>query len=263
MGLFNRHKGLSAGTTKTPTAVTPLTTAIADRYMFDSSDGDKIPSDARMVAGYPWWTQEMWNRFQANQYGLGVLVVQNHTMNRGDVLDIEPGCEWPITGAISDWITMRKDAGYYRPSVYCSASNIGLVRQATGKHVLGKDYDLWVAEWTGAPHNAYAGSSATQYASNNLYDVSYVYDPGWPYRVAPKPTPPPPPPPPVAEPTLTTGATGTAVKTLQTKLNAKGAKLSVDGVFGALTTNAVLAFQKKVKIAPEVVVGPVTWKALG
>jgi hypothetical protein len=159
------------------------------RYMYDAYSGDTIPSTARMVAGYPWWTAAMWARFEKDQYGPGVLVVQNHTMNRGDVLDVEPGCEWPITSKIADWISMRKHAGYYRPTIYASASNISAIRVATGKWELGKDYSLWVAEWTGSPHNAYAGSSATQYTSNNSFDVSYVYDAGWPHRTAPKPSP--------------------------------------------------------------------------
>jgi murein DD-endopeptidase MepM/ murein hydrolase activator NlpD len=52
-----------------------------------------------------------------------------------------------------------------------------------------------------------------------------------------------------------------AVKYIQKKLkvDTKGA----DGVFGPVTHNAVVAFQKKKKLKADGIVGPLTWKALG
>jgi peptidoglycan hydrolase-like protein with peptidoglycan-binding domain len=67
---------------------------------------------------------------------------------------------------------------------------------------------------------------------------------------------------PPAEPTLSEGATGTAVQTLQTRLNVWGAKLTVDGDFGPATLAAVKAFQTQQKLTVDGIVGPQTWAAL-
>jgi peptidoglycan hydrolase-like protein with peptidoglycan-binding domain len=65
-----------------------------------------------------------------------------------------------------------------------------------------------------------------------------------------------------SEPTLSEGATGAAVKTLQTRLNVWGAKLTVDGDFGPATLAAVKAFQTQQHLTVDGVVGPQTWAAL-
>ena len=65
-----------------------------------------------------------------------------------------------------------------------------------------------------------------------------------------------------AEPTLSEGATGDAVKTLQTRLNVWGATLTVDGDFGPATLAAVKAFQTQQHLTVDGVVGPQTWAAL-
>jgi hypothetical protein len=67
---------------------------------------------------------------------------------------------------------------------------------------------------------------------------------------------------PGTEPTLVEGDTGPAVRTLQTRLNVWGAKLTVDGNFGASTLAAVKAFQAQQKLTVDGVVGPQTWAAL-
>jgi len=63
-------------------------------------------------------------------------------------------------------------------------------------------------------------------------------------------------------PTLRKGAKNDAVKTLQTKLNANGAKLTVDGAFGSLTDSAVRVFQKAKGLSVDGIVGAKTWAAL-
>jgi len=69
---------------------------------------------------------------------------------------------------------------------------------------------------------------------------------------------------PAASPeTLRLGSTGETVKKLQTALNQNGARLSVDGQFGAGTEAAVKDFQRKKGLAADGVAGPVTMKALG
>ena len=68
--------------------------------------------------------------------------------------------------------------------------------------------------------------------------------------------------PPAARPTLSQGARGVWVTTLQNKLRASGVGIDVDGIFGALTRAAVLRFQESSRIAPDAVVGRRTWEAL-
>lgn len=57
--------------------------------------------------------------------------------------------------------------------------------------------------------------------------------------------------------TIKLGSKGVAVETLQKFLN-----LYVDGIFGKLTKEAVVAFQKANNITPDGVVGDETWKLL-
>ncbi|NEP91099.1 MAG: peptidoglycan-binding protein [Okeania sp. SIO2C2] len=62
-------------------------------------------------------------------------------------------------------------------------------------------------------------------------------------------------------PTLTLGSTGEDVKYLQTVLNAIVANnsLVVDGIFGNLTKEAVIAFQKRYGLTADGIVGLQTW----
>ena len=62
--------------------------------------------------------------------------------------------------------------------------------------------------------------------------------------------------------TLRKGATGTEVMQLQRALNRAGCKLTVDGVFGNDTYNAVLAFQATNNLTIDGIVGPNTWDKL-
>lgn len=68
---------------------------------------------------------------------------------------------------------------------------------------------------------------------------------------------------PSTTPTLQLGSENTlAVTKLQKELNQSGAKLVVDGDFGANTLVAVKAFQSKYKLEADGIVGPATWKVL-
>jgi hypothetical protein len=145
---------------------------------------------AAAVAGYVngtyAWTQAEWNLFpHANHVTISVTA----SANEGDVLDVEAGDATPAQTA--GWIKQRKAAGYYRPSIYCNLSTVPAVRQGTGAYILGHDYDIWVADWTGSPHEVTAPGtpsatcSATQYESTTDYDASVIYDSGWPHRTAP------------------------------------------------------------------------------
>jgi peptidoglycan hydrolase-like protein with peptidoglycan-binding domain len=65
-----------------------------------------------------------------------------------------------------------------------------------------------------------------------------------------------------SQPKLRQGSRGSAVSTLQAGLNARGASLKVDGVFGAGTNSAVRSLQSAAGIGVDGVVGPKTWNAL-
>lgn len=151
---------------------------------------------AAMVAGYIngryAWTQAEWNLFPHAKHV--TISIDSHT-NAGDVLDVEPGDAPPERAGA--WISMRKSAGLHRPTIYCNRSTISAVRRGTGRYVLGRDYDIWVADWSGSAHQvtapgpgAAAACAATQYKSTSSYDVSEVYDTGWPHRSAPAVRPP-------------------------------------------------------------------------
>jgi hypothetical protein len=153
----------------------------------------KFPG-AAMVAGYVngsyAWTQAEWDLFP---HAVKVRISVTASANTGDVLDVESGNATPAQTA--GWIQRRKASGYYRPTIYCNRSTIPAVRQGTGAYILGKDYDIWVADWTGSPHEVTAPGtpsatcSATQYENTQDYDISVVYDGGWPHRTAPSSPP--------------------------------------------------------------------------
>lgn len=63
-------------------------------------------------------------------------------------------------------------------------------------------------------------------------------------------------------PTLSEGATGPYVITLQQDLNTQGAGLAVDGDFGPLTLAAVEWFQRGNNLTVDGIVGPITWQTL-
>ena len=65
-----------------------------------------------------------------------------------------------------------------------------------------------------------------------------------------------------AFPTLRKGDDGEEVKTLQNLLNQNGAKLTVDGRFGNLTRDAVIAYQKANGLKVDGIAGQQTWTSL-
>ncbi|HJC69477.1 MAG TPA: peptidoglycan-binding protein [Candidatus Brachybacterium intestinipullorum] len=67
---------------------------------------------------------------------------------------------------------------------------------------------------------------------------------------------------PSSQPKLRQGSRGSAVRTLQSQLNARGASIAVDGVFGSATRSAVRSLQSAAGIGVDGVVGPKTWNAL-
>jgi N-acetyl-anhydromuramyl-L-alanine amidase AmpD len=56
---------------------------------------------------------------------------------------------------------------------------------------------------------------------------------------------------------------GPAVRRLQERLNDHGAGLAADGIFGVMTREAMVRFQKDNQLEPDGIAGPLTWTALG
>jgi hypothetical protein len=160
------------------------------RTMYDSTVAGDIPPAAEIVAGYidgPFaWTSEEWDKFP---HAVHVTISTSGEGNAGDVLDVEADDATPAQAG--PWIARRKLAGLHRPTIYCDRDSIPAVRAGTGKFILGKDYDIWVADWTKVPHQVMApgtpaaSCAATQYLNVPHYDETIIYDGGWPHREAP------------------------------------------------------------------------------
>lgn len=179
-------------------------------YMYDGVNSlapviSQLFPHADMIAGYLSgsfaWAESDWGRFPQATH---ISIATSAAVNAGDVLDVEQGDATPSQTA--GWIAMRKAAGYYRPTIYCSLSAIPAVRAGTGGYILAQDYDIWVAWYMGSPIQVAAqglpaaNCVATQYMSTAEYDVSAVFDPDWPHRAAPVPPVPPTPPAPPTYP---------------------------------------------------------------
>jgi peptidoglycan hydrolase-like protein with peptidoglycan-binding domain len=67
----------------------------------------------------------------------------------------------------------------------------------------------------------------------------------------------------VPAPQIMRGASGSWVKIAQTDLNKAGARLAVDGSYGAATAQAAWDFQARHGLRSDGVTGPATWAALG
>jgi hypothetical protein len=249
----------------------------SDALAIFRNTGNTIPGwVAGYVDGLYAWTTTEWDLFNGVSGPATELVTIAVTaaFDGGDVLDVENGDASP--GQTAGWISMRKAAGLYRPTIYCSAATVPAVRVGTGNWILNQDYDLWVADWVGHAFQYRCAdgklAAATQYASGSWADFDVAYDPGWPHRSpAPAPTPPPPTPVPnkVPEPVLQLGSTGGAVRLLQSLLNGRPvihefpAPLVVDGDFGLKTKAVVEALQRNNKLVVDGIVGPHTWGVLG
>jgi hypothetical protein len=165
-----------------------------------AKDFPQAPMIAYYINGrYAWTTPEI-SLFPHSAHVTIVVSV----INAGDVLDVEAGDATPAQ--TQGWIAMRKASGLFRPTIYCSLATVPAVRAGTGRFVLGRDYDLWVADWDGKTTVPYPLAVAKQYRNTPGYDESVVFDAGWPHRQAPAVTPPPPP----KAPVTLTSVTATA-----------------------------------------------------
>jgi peptidoglycan hydrolase-like protein with peptidoglycan-binding domain len=174
------------------------------------------------------------------------------------VRDCENGA-WTLARAVD-----RTGWNVQRPTLY-----LGYPDTVQAAYEAGWRGDVWVAlpGWD-APRPPSAPAGINVVAVQNIYqapfDLSTVYDPAWPLAAAPSV--------PVwqedamrALPTLSYGAIGGDVRTVQGLCNAREAlllPLVLDGIFGQQTRAAVEAVQRAHSIGVDGVVGPQTWPVL-
>jgi len=236
--------------------------------LFDSVDVGSLPAGCDLFGAYVDgnWPTATYAESKA-RVAAGAFMVTITVAGSLDamVCDIEPGNISPAAGA--SWAKNRLARGH-RPTIYCSASWVPIVRQALAdQQVALSNVDLWVADWTGQPH-LFPGSVATQYSnppsSGGNYDVSMT-DGYWPKYTAgssPTPTPKPEASSMVPLPMLKLGDFGGNVKSLQRLLVPHDSKLAVDGSFGPSTLQAVENWQRLFSLGVDGIVGPKTWSSL-
>jgi hypothetical protein len=170
-------------------------------------------------------------RFPGSKY----VSVSPYVTTGVDCLDVEPGDAVPADAPafVRGWTPVNTTKpviyanAYSMPSVVSSLSKAGIARS---------QYFLWVAEWDQSPHIP-GGYDAKQYWSTSGYDADSFND----YMFGP----------PVALWPLKMGESGPQVTALQALLNQLAkpiglkAPLTVDGVFGQATKNAVVLAQNK------------------
>jgi len=219
------------------------------RTMFDGIRSDAkaiaklaMPGDvvAYYIDGAYAWTHDEIALFPYNTH-VTITVLGNPA----DVADCETGDMSPVSAA--NWVQRQRKAGYLRPTIYRDLSGMPDIREATGRLVLGQDWDAWVADYDNDQSSVYPGSAAKQYRSVDDYDISAIFDDSWPHRVKVQPTAPitgvkwP------AGISLQIGNKGNSVQALQTALAMSGIfgvrGIATDGIFGQQTQTAVKNFE--------------------
>ena len=149
------------------------------RRMYDSVDWQKIPANAKMVAGYVdgafAWPAEAWARFPKAAH-VRISVIPPGDPKDAGVLDVESGA-----ASVDDapgFIRARR-RNKKRAVIYVERSLVDDIRKAC----TGLDYGLWVADWTGKPHKLADMNKvvAVQWSGgvDVPYDISEVFDRTW------------------------------------------------------------------------------------
>lgn len=224
-----------------------------------------------LAAWYVAGNSYIWTQAERALFPAAALVSVTLTASYlgADVLDRERG--GAAIDAVAGWIRAKRAEGYERPTTYCSLVDVPAIREETAELILDRDYDLWVADWDGstALPPGVSLAAAKQYADRGAYDVSVVYDAGWPHRKAPSASHPVPPPVATwpAGVLLRPGSSGAAVRVLQRALAGTGLEgvrgIAVDGQFGSQTEVSLRNFQRIKGLAIDGIAGPQVRKALG
>jgi hypothetical protein len=141
--------------------------------MYDAVTPGNIPTSAQVVAGYIdgdyAWSSSDWSRFPDAEK---VLITVTGSLT-GNVADVENGDMTPAQAA--KWIEAKQREGKRGCTIYCNRSSLGAIWSACRGHA----YYIWVADWTGNPHEVHA-TIATQYSNvDNSYNLSMVYSQEW------------------------------------------------------------------------------------
>lgn len=167
-------------------------------------------------------------------------------------------------GCLVAWDTETAADPSYMRTVYqrITAGGFALIDYGSQNDLLANEIPdgyYWGADWTGTQHID-RGDAGTQYANDGRWDLS-IFVPGLPFwdtrqnsdwqETTMRKLP-----------TITTGATGLNVRTVQGLCLARRVPVTVDGMYGPLTAVAVKAVQQAAGITIDGIVGPHTWAAL-
>lgn len=121
-----------------------------------------------------------------------IITISAIGLASADVVDVEPGCVWPVDSAVA-YVRRERDAGR-RPTVYCGRANWPSVIAAFAEAGMEQP-PYWIAHYTNIAHLCSSGcfpssvgslvAKATQYGGDLVghYDVS-VTNGAWPDQVA-------------------------------------------------------------------------------
>jgi len=222
------------------------------------------------LAGYTTGTPDIqWSasEFAARPGTIRICQDSGATDHTADVLDVESGAATfrdcaPWVEAAQNNYSAGVRPGQRRPAIYCSASNVSDVVNALIAGGVKSGVGLWVANWNLSEATAIADVRAasgpfpieaiqfTDMGGGGDFDINEFSDEYLSTQSG------------LSGDTVSEGSSGPAVLAAQNRLNVWSAKIAADGLFGAITFQAVKNFQTEHKLNVDGVVGPITWEAL-
>lgn len=238
---------------------------MANVIFFDDTDVDLLPVGFDAYAGYADGIYANIAQIKARFPKAFILTIAVKSADIADVLDVETG-DAQNSDAVA-WFKRALAAGITKPCFYTSASNVNaLVSTLSQAGISRTAFRIWSAHYGQGNHICGPATckltdtpcDATQFtnkANNKNLDESAALESFFSLVTPPAPA---------GHPTLTEGDKGSAIQTLQERLNVWKANpaLKVDGDFGPATLSAVRAFQAARKLTVDGIVGPQTWTAL-